>query len=741
MTWFQAPGEPVEPRALTLDRACALRDALDWYPCARLLEARRQVSEARQEELLVIEVEPDLFQDSDYDIRSPERLAIGFERSDRGYPTLLALRRDFPLVPHVYRTPAGSPRMLCLYEDPWTEVRLRWTAAGFLGDIANWLSRTAVGELHGVDQPLEPFLLGGLDIVVFPNDIFAAGPRPEGYVAVPVADRLDRPITWKLQGLGESYPPEAARLYVVPVEGEASVHGALHESPRNLLELVELLSRAKIDLLDALARALKLLFAGECIPRDEDGLLVLARLPRKRRTSGPIEGVQDLAFAMWPLREAALATGHFDASGPRDRLAQLLRQRFDPEAARAVGVEVLRTEPSLDRARARFLSGLDPESHDPQVVLVGAGALGSQLQSHLSRMGWGRWTTIDDDILLPHNVVRHGLGEFAVGEPKASAAVRFSGVATPHNSVERAFAEDVLSAESNPGMLSALRTADLILDASTSIAAGRYLGRDLDSPARRASLFLSPDGRDAVMLMEDPARSLRLDALEAQYYRAVLRDERLARHIHRDGYVRYSAGCRDVTARIGQDDVALASGLLARQVRTAGADAVAAIWQHAPNGAVYRIDVPLSGVIRTECGGWNVVLDLGLVDRVVAFRQERLPNETGGVLLGYFDVPSSHMYLVDVLPAPADSTEHETAFIRGCAGLRSQLKTIEARTAGQVGYAGEWHSHPDGAGVGMSPTDEVLLATVAAEVRVDGLPGIMMIVGPDRTLAFHALGA
>ena len=225
------------------------------------------------------------------------------------------------------------------------------------------------------------------------------------------------------------------------------------------------------------------------------------------------------------------------------------------------------------------------------------------------------------------------------------------------------------------------------------------------------------------MLMEDPARSLRLDALEAQYYRAVLRDERLARHICRDGYVRYSAGCRDVTARIGQDDVALASGLLARQVRTAGADAVAAVWQQAPDGGVHRVDVPRSESLRAECDGWTVVLDHHLLDRVGSLRQARLPKETGGVLLGYFDVPSSHLYLVDVLPAPPDSTEHEHAFIRGCTGLRSELKAIEARTAGQVGYAGEWHSHPDGAGVKPSPTDEVLLASVAAEVRVDGLPG------------------
>ena len=741
MTWFQAPGEPLEPGALTLNRARALRDALDWYPCARLLEARRQVSGARHEELLVVEVEPDLFQDGDCDIRSPERLAIGFERSDRDYPTVLALRRNFPLVPHVYLTPAGTPRMLCLYEDPWTEVRLRWSGAGFLGDIANWLSRTAHGELHDADQPLEPFLLGALDVVVFPDDIFSSGPRQEGYPALPVAERPDRPITWRLLGPDEDPRAEARRMYVVFVEGRPTVHGIVNDCPRTLMELVDLLAGAGIKLLGVLGEEMRLLYSGEDVPRDEDGLLVLVKLPRKRRAIGPVEDVEYCAFAMWPIREAAIATGHLAASGPRERLAPLVMQQFEPARARAVGVQVLRTAPTLTRTAAKFFCGLDRDLDDPKVVLVGAGALGSQVHGHLSRMGWGRWSVVDDDMFAPHNVVRHALGDFAVGQLKAAAVERLSAIATPHNRVERAFAENVLLAGHDEDMLGALRGADLILDASTSIAAARYLGRDLDSPARRASLFLSPDGRDAVMLMEDAARSFRLDALEAQYYRAVLCDERLARHIRRDGYVRYSAGCREVTARIPEDDVALASGLLARQVRTVGADAVAAVWQQAPDGSVNRVDVPLSGTVRAECDGWIVVLDDHLVERVGSLRKARLPKETGGVLLGYFDVASSHLYLVDVLPAPPDSTEHEHAFIRGCAGLRGELKAIEARTAGQVGYAGEWHSHPDGVGVEMSPTDEVLLATVAAEVRVDGLPGIMMIVGPDRTFAFYALGA
>ena len=79
------------------------------------------------------------------------------------------------------------------------------------------------------------------------------------------------------------------------------------------------------------------------------------------------------------------------------------------------------------------------------------------------------------------------------------------------------------------------------------------------------------------------------------------------------------------------------------------------------------------------------------------------------------------------------------AFIRGCAGLQEELTAIGERTAGQVGYVGEWHSYPDGADVCMSPTDVVLLDTVAREMRVDGWPGVMMIVGAGGSFAFYTL--
>ena len=739
MSLFPSPGDPLGPEALTLDRARHVRDALAVCPFASFIEARRRESGDCHEELIVVDVDSDLPQDTVCDIRSPERLVVVFERGDRGSPTVLALRTDFPQVSHLYWTPAGEPRSLCLYEDPWAEVRLRWTGAGFLGDITRWLSRTAVGELHDADQPLEPFLFGPRHYVVVPVGLFGGVDESAAYMAVPVAEYEGKTSVLRLVSADENELPEAPCMHVVAVAGAPAVQEAMHDCPRNLVELIELVRPVGIDLVSEMVKPLRRLVEGGCQPRERDGLLLLVTLPRRRRPAGEAEALEAWAFAIGSARNAAIATGYFEIAGRGGLLARLLEQQFDEAVARAVAVKVLQPVLAMNRRSARFLSGLDPDAQDPAVVLVGAGALGSQLHNHLSRMGWGRWTVIDGDIVLPHNVVRHRLGECSVGFPKAVALHCASMIETPHNPVDRVFVGDVLSVDGNDEMLAACREADLILDVSTSIAVSRYLARDVDSEARRASLFVNPNGRDAVMLLEDPERSLSLDVLESQYYRAVLRDARLDAHIRRERHFRYAAGCRDVTARIGQDDVALASALLARQVRSAGDQAMAAVWQQGTDGGVRRVEVPLSEVIRLDCGGWHFVLDRTLVEHVGSMRRARLPVETGGVLVGYFDVPHRYVYVVDALPAPADSGEYEDGFVRGCAGLPDAIRVIEARTAGQVGYVGEWHSHPDGAGVGMSDDDCELLRHLADEVRADGWPGVMMIIGPDDSFAFHVL--
>src|SRR5690606_15628892 len=121
--------------------------------------------------------------------------------------------------------------------------------------------------------------------------------------------------------------------------------------------------------------------------------------------------------------------------------------------------------------------------------------VGSHVVNNLVRAGYGRWTVVDSDVLLPHNLARHSLPGVFVGQSKAEAVAMMLNSTIAGPPAVRAIAEDILLTPS-PDLVTALETSDLILDMSASVAVGRHLARNVSSPARRMSLFLNPDGTD-----------------------------------------------------------------------------------------------------------------------------------------------------------------------------------------------------------------------------------------------------
>jgi integrative and conjugative element protein (TIGR02256 family) len=114
-----------------------------------------------------------------------------------------------------------------------------------------------------------------------------------------------------------------------------------------------------------------------------------------------------------------------------------------------------------------------------------------------------------------------------------------------------------------------------------------------------------------------------------------------------------------------------------------------------------------------------------------------LPSETGGILLGFFDTSRRIVYIADLLPAPPDSIERPTFFVRGSKGLRAALDSVTRTTRGQLEYVGEWHTHPDGCSVGASHDDKDLLEKLSRVMAEDGLPEVMLIAGEEGRLAVH----
>jgi hypothetical protein len=202
-----------------------------------------------------------------------------------------------------------------------------------------------------------------------------------------------------------------------------------------------------------------------------------------------------------------------------------------------------------------------------------------------------------------------------------------------------------------------LAQADIIIDASASVAVSRHLA-DLEATSgRRVSLFFNPTGTAVVLLAESADRSVTLRDLEAQYHRLVQTDPALKDHLSAAPGLRYSGSCRALTNRIPATNAALLSAHGARGFVEAlkSDEAAVRVWKLTAGGGVGVIEHQAARPHRVAIGAWTITYDDGLLSELARLRDSRLPRETGGVLLGIADFSRESIHVVQALPEPEDS--------------------------------------------------------------------------------------
>jgi hypothetical protein len=351
------------------------------------------------------------------------------------------------------------------------------------------------------------------------------------------------------------------------------------------------------------------------------------------------------------------------------------------------------------------------------------------------RGGMANWHLIDDDLLLPHNLVRHSLSGDWIGCPKVIGVACEANSLFDKPSVKATVANIMGPGDITPEVISSLEGAGAIVDLSASVAVARYLALEAQSPAPRCSIFISPSGNDLVFLGEDAERENRLDSIESQYYRALLTEPKLSGHLLGGSTV---GSCRDITSKVPQHFMAIHAAQGARALRgwlkskSAKATVVRAIEDSLE---FQQVDILIGNLINVgEIGGWTVITDSIFLATLKAQREESLPNETGGVLLAHIDAQRKTLYVCHQIPAPPDSEWQPTVYIRGASGLAEEYERIKKETLNGLLYIGEWHSHPDGCACSPSEEDILAGAWLAEQTRPTSLPGLMLIVGErDQT--------
>lgn len=157
------------------------------------------------------------------------------------------------------------------------------------------------------------------------------------------------------------------------------------------------------------------------------------------------------------LRNATCGFAYLLPGGPTTVVEDGTRKRAYPSLTTPLPLQVTRFDPSWTVGRDQH-----PEVQHRQeqhVLVLGAGAMGSEVVNHLAKAGVGFITLVDSDILVTANLGRHLLGAESMGKSKAEAVAQRINLGYPATVVtpKKISAERWLQENS-------LTNVDLILD-------------------------------------------------------------------------------------------------------------------------------------------------------------------------------------------------------------------------------------------------------------------------------------
>ena len=716
------------------------------------------------------------------DIKVRERLALMF--TPEKIPEVRALRKDFPVdVPHLWHVPPNEPASLCLYEETWSTLERTWTPHIHLRRILGWLSDTARGTLHRNNQPLEPMYFESPYEILLPPD-YEENLRNPDLVLIPFPIKQSNGSCRVIRGLfqhknkvgtqkssnnriaklpiiapfsgkfeiskgGLLMPPEKTESYeplninLLTVRVSPIVHGSVEKYPETLGQLHDQFQQREATFLEELNEIIRKEAEGGLLKDASSKCVLVISIPMKRTDDSDPEEFIRRAFQLdTDLADLGEMTGAL-MRGPEGKLFYSIGLIAGTEKVkctkwREIKVCPVEVKTGLTKDFAREASAVDGKTADFRGVLAGVGALGSALAELWAKEYWGEWSLIDPDFIKSHNIVRHTgkdihIGLFKVDVVKEMVEMNYYDGYYPVTAIPQSS-----SNLTNKAVKSAITTADFLVDATTTLEVPRDISQEDDAP-RSSSVFVTPSGQDSVFLIEATDRTVRLDGLEAQYYKAVITSDWGASHLdgHR-GDIRVGAGCRDMSVIMSNETIQFHAALLARQVRLLRDQPAACIRVWATNfetGDVEAHEIPVHEQLCFQCSGWRIIWDNEIKQKLCEIRNAHLPNETGGVILGYIDQKLKAIYIVDVLKAPSDSEASETGFTRGVQGLETVLKEVTRRTANIVSYIGEWHSHPAFTSPYPSNADRDLIEELARTLALDGQPALMIIVGAAEEIS------
>ena len=658
-------------------------------------------------------------------LRDRERFVLRIPRDyPFRHPSAWVTHDRFAGLPHVQWR-----RHLCLYVSPSTEWQPSDGMFGLLDRLLFWLDRAAAGSLEAAGEPLHPppaYPTAEAGSVIVRADTPAVPDTSELLLAVL---RLRAPGRVEIIG------------WIPMAEALANIENPLlpllrHGSAEELdLGLAIMLARPSDFEFPATVEALRAMLASHAV--DDDLLLAgLSLLALFRRKISEAAGRDDEAGSVYvvigtPMRGRAGGTRHqhivtwrFDDLGTK--ASGLLDVALSPyETVRDLAPEVRAlVEKWLSLARLRWVRVYDArpqvtvrrDTSSPltalagqRVLLLGAGALGSQVAAHLVRAGVGALQLVDNARVSPGVLVRQDFVTTDVDEFKAVALARRLQEIDAAVSVEASTAD----AHDLFGDDTAAPDADLIIDATANMALAERIERHrrtgtgcpplitllVGFRATRGLALVAPRGYPGAGV--DLLRKAKIAMSTTDRLRSFADD--FFPDPPRAEYFQPEPGCSEATFTGSNGQMAALAGTLLLHAYGHLDDASASVtmFDLGLDSDPHLETLPLRPDTITETAGYTVRIAPGVIHewRAEARLMARLREpdvETGGVLLGEIDDACRVIWVSRATGPPPDSHASASAFVCGVEGVDNLVAHHDRRTRGALRFLGLWHTHPYG---------------------------------------------
>ncbi|UCS95229.1 ThiF family adenylyltransferase [Echinicola marina] len=390
---------------------------------------------------------------------------------------------------------------------------------------------------------------------------------------------------------------------------------------------------------------------------------------------------------------------------------------------------------------------------DIRTVVFGCGALGSKAVMHLARAGHTNLTLIDPDHISPHNLVRHALFGEDEGANKAVALAERIKSIYPHQT------NNVIGlAGLKKGIIDKKDFFEIhnwVLDFTASEAFFNKLSMVRSMDKRNvASASISDFGNLGILYKEGESRNPRIDDLQAYLYSLSVHDKKISNWLQKEQQisdnhnvtVRVGIGCNSETTILPDDKISAHasyfSGNLKREI-LAPSEGGKIYLSRIEDSQDYNIETQVISVMPFEVfkalnnPSWMIRFKDGVIQKINEECVIGGENETGGVFVGICNYKTKTIHVVDSISAPIDSKANPIHFVRGHKGLSEEITKFKHNSGEQIGYIGEWHSHPEGPNA-LSQQDMESVHNHKTEfIQLNPpLPVFLSIITPDGLFPF-----